>query len=438
MSKKEKTQLLDENGNIPATPKAVKAAKSRAKAEQKTVKNDAKIEKKAIKADKKLTKKTAKADEKQAKKNDKLAKKYAKKQDVTYDEALAVVEAEVASQKAEKELNGEQTAELKLLVIRCVTAVLCVAVLCGGAATCAAKYKDSVTSQTQVSDTAADDTAADSLGGDTSSSASGTDASASGTDATASDTGTDASASGSDATASGSSSSSGAGSSSSSSQASGSSSQASGTMTTAQIVSLFNTAANKAKTGAKSIQVVYTGTNQVGEASIGNSSTLKRIANKLISSNVGENKKGEKTYTSAADKKAHFPVSGQAWSSKLTASDLKSATATESGGVYTITLNVKDDTTPNAVAGTGHIGKCGNLITKQSIVDGAGSAGMAVIKEDSIKVTYKDTQIVATVNKSTGKLITANYVTTWKLALNALGMDVSLVMKSTDKYKIAW
>ena len=205
-----------------------------------------------------------------------------------------------------------------------------------------------------------------------------------------------------------------------------------------EIVALYNNAVNQVKDGSKAIVSNYTLNSQTSDATLSNK-VLQNIANKLISANMGyDKKKANVTYSSAAEKRENFPVRGQSWSSHLTASDLTKATCTEQDGVYTVTLYLSPDTTPNIKADQGHAGKGFSIITKDSIVEGAGSLGMSVIEEDSIKLTFKNCKITAKIDKQTGKLTDANYFQDWTLALTALGIDVAVSFGSEDDYSIRW
>lgn len=207
-------------------------------------------------------------------------------------------------------------------------------------------------------------------------------------------------------------------------------------LSTAQIVEKYNKAANDAKASSKSIKQNYCENTQVTPLEV-NNAVLKPVANKLVESNMGrDKKKNGAVYSSNADKVKNFPVSGQSWASKLTADDVKSATITQNGDVSTVTIKVKDDMTPNK--GT-HTGKAFSLVTKQQIVDGAGSAGMAFIKEPSIALTYKNAVIKAQIDETTGRLISANYYIQWGLALSTtVGLDVSMYFGIEEDYTINW
>lgn len=208
-------------------------------------------------------------------------------------------------------------------------------------------------------------------------------------------------------------------------------------MTKAEIINLFNNAANGAKTNAKSIKQNYSKNAQVTGIELKNK-TLAGLADSLIAANVGEDEsKHDVTYT-GTDKEKNFPVAGQSWASKLTEADVKSAEIKESGNTYNVVIKLVDDTQDNLKAGEGHAGKAISLITKEQIVEGAGSVGMAVIEENSIKVRHSGAVIKATVDKATGKLKAANYYRVWRLSLTALGIDIALSFSVEEDFTINW
>ena len=208
--------------------------------------------------------------------------------------------------------------------------------------------------------------------------------------------------------------------------------------TTEEILTLYNDSINRVKTESKAVVSNYTLNTQTKDAEISNK-MLQGIANKLISANMGyDKKKANVTFATPSQILDVFPVRGQKWSSKLTAADVTKATCTEKDGVYTVTLYLKPDTTPNIKPGEGHAGKAFSLITKESIVDGAGSLGMSVIEEDSIKLTFKDCRITAKIDKETGHVTDANYYMDWTLALTAIGIDVAVSFGAEDDYTVIW
>lgn len=205
-----------------------------------------------------------------------------------------------------------------------------------------------------------------------------------------------------------------------------------------EIVALYNDSINRVKTESKAIVSNYTLNTQTEDAEISNK-MLQGIANKLISANMGYDKKRANVkYTTPTEIMNAFPVRGQKWSSQLTAADVTKATCTEKDGVYIVTLYLAPDTTPNIQAGQGHAGKAFSVVTKESIVEGAGSLGMSVIEEDTIKLTFKDSRITAKIDKETGHVQDVNYYINWTLALTAIGIDVAVSFGAEDDYSIIW
>ena len=205
-----------------------------------------------------------------------------------------------------------------------------------------------------------------------------------------------------------------------------------------EVIAYYNENANRIKAESKSIVRNYALNTQTRDAVISNK-MLSGIANKLISANMGYDEKTRgQVLTSAADKNEHFPVKGQTWVSKLTAADVINATCTDNGDYYNIVITLIPDTTPNIALGQGHAGKAISIVTKDSIVEGAGSLGMSVIEEESISVTYKDCKISVKVEKDTGNIVSANFYQDWTLSLTAIGIDVTVAFGIEDDYSINW
>ena len=340
------------------------------------------------------------------------------------------------------ENEGKKETNIKSLIFRCVAGVLCTAFAC-------VAVTNGISSVTDAKIKVAELTPAKAASGyvSTNSGTASSDTEGTGGDSyivsdadstTVDDTGS--SSADSYDVADTSSSSSDAGSSSSDSTAGGQTSKPAAdakSMNKAQIVALFNNAANGAKANAKSIKQNYTKNTQVSSIELKNK-MLASVADKLIAANMGEDEsKHDKTYT-GGDKAGYFPVAGQSWASKLTEADVKTATIDEKNGTYSVVIKLVDDTQPNLKVGEGHAGKAISLVTKEQIVDGAGSAGMAFIEEESIKVSHSNCTIKVTIDKATGKLKTANYYRDWKLQLTAIGIDIGITFGIEEDYVINW
>ena len=203
-----------------------------------------------------------------------------------------------------------------------------------------------------------------------------------------------------------------------------------------EVIAYYNE--NRIKSESKNIVRNFALNTQTRDAYISNN-MLSGIANKLISANMGYDKSAEgKVLQSREDKDNFFPVKGQSWTSKLTPSDVVSAVCTEDGDYYNIVITLVEDTVPNIKLGQGHAGKAISIVTKDQIVEGAGSLGMSVIEEESMALTYRDCKITVKVEKDTGNIVHANYYQDWTLSLTAIGIDVAVSFGISDDYTINW
>jgi hypothetical protein len=108
----------------------------------------------------------------------------------------------------------------------------------------------------------------------------------------------------------------------------------------------------------------------------------------------------------------------------LAASDVKSATCTESNGSYVIHIVLNDErvpTLPENEDATMH-GKYVKARTKGEIADGAKSAGITMEKFDC---TYSGSYIDATIDKATGKLLSeTTYIACQASMIAKLGFSI--------------
>lgn len=203
-----------------------------------------------------------------------------------------------------------------------------------------------------------------------------------------------------------------------------------------EVITYFNTVINKVKPGAKSITQTKENNYQAGGIDLGALGAFESIVNKLIDSNMGENKeKSGLTATSAADKNKIFPVENETWASKLTAADVKEANCTESGGVYTITLKLLDDELSETTNhGASHNGRAISIVQTQSIYDNAGAAS-SLLK--GLKIGYKNGSIVAKVDAATGNVLSVTYDFTWILHVDVFG-GINAPFGITQVFEIKW
>jgi len=346
---------------------------------------------------------------------------------------------EKKAKKAEKKANKNSDPAIKAVWFKCISAFVCTCIVCGSVSVCSGKYAEAI----KKSPVAGGSTAIAENNDDVAP-VSGDDVIATGDDTVASDDTAapvdDAAVAGDDTQAAADTTGDTAADAqtpSAGEKTTAAAAKGNKALTTAEIVAKFNTAANKIKSGAKSIKQNYCENSQVSTPEI-NNAVIKSAADKLISANMGRDKTKENvTYSSAADKTAKFPISGQSYTSKLTADDVKSATISTSGNISTITIKVKDDPTPNT--GT-HAKKAYSVVTKEQIVEGAGSFGMKFIEEDSIGLSYANGVIKVKIDEKTGNIIAANYYIEWKLSLSTTvaGLNVAVAFGLEEDYTINW
>lgn len=209
----------------------------------------------------------------------------------------------------------------------------------------------------------------------------------------------------------------------------------------AEILAYFNTSINNVKKSAKQVTLVSETNSEAGGIEGNLPSTLTSLANSLISSNMGAKDlskldPGMVNATTAEQKNAMFPVENENWSSQLTEADIDSATCTEADGKYTITIKIKEDAPSASTAhGQGHVGKAMSVIMPSIVTDNAGGAAN-IIK--NVQTGHKDANIVVTVDKATGNVLSAKYHFVWTLSLEALGMKLSIPFGLDKEFNIAW
>ena len=206
--------------------------------------------------------------------------------------------------------------------------------------------------------------------------------------------------------------------------------------TTAEIVEYFNTAVNKVKTNAKSVQQKNV-TNYLNTSKkVVVPSALTFIYEKILGGDkwldgmLRDQSTGAATFTSKADIQAKFPVEGMTWASKLTAADVKSATCTESNGVYTITIVTKPDAKSSTIKyGEGHTPKALNAVPPSVINDNIPKAAQGITGTATMDYPYG--KVVITVDAATGNVKTADYDVQWTINFDDVGAIVPLGTKSS-------
>ncbi len=204
-----------------------------------------------------------------------------------------------------------------------------------------------------------------------------------------------------------------------------------------ETLNYFNTAINKVKTGAKSVEQKSVTNYLAGSPTV--PSVLNTVYKTLggdswLDETLQKESQGAATYT-GADIKAKFPVEGESYASQLTAKDVSKATCTESNGVYTITIvTLADDKSDAHKHGAGHNPKAHNVILPATINENI--PGIAKSITGNAAMNYPASTIVITVDAATGNVLTANYDLKWTINFEKAGAIIPLGTKSN--YEIKW
>lgn len=178
--------------------------------------------------------------------------------------------------------------------------------------------------------------------------------------------------------------------------------------TKAEIVSYFNTAANKVKTekpGVKKTEEISFHVKGDGAiASIANKVQNALKKNGTLNPDPITAKKG-------ASHNAVFPVENQSWSSRLSADAVSSASCVEKNGAYTITIRMKDEHISYEQARKPLQTKHGQVvdILKANEIDEQMKSLSWLVTLHDLDQTYSGTTIVCTIDAKSGAMRSAHY-----------------------------
>ncbi|MBR6314111.1 MAG: hypothetical protein IKR49_05665, partial [Clostridia bacterium] len=195
---------------------------------------------------------------------------------------------------------------------------------------------------------------------------------------------------------------------------------------TADILKLYNTSANKIKTNAKSVTRNWEDL-QHNEEKLVAPAALQSIGKSLISTFL---KKDETpiTWTGKDEICANYPVKETTYVSNATEADIAEATCTDDGTYYNIKLKFKDCTDPT----TSGVGSAFNIMKGEEIKQAA-----SVVQDFS--VLYYNATIEAKIEKSTGNMVHTLYTLPSVLSVTAkvlVTLDAQVGMTFIDDYTI--
>lgn len=196
--------------------------------------------------------------------------------------------------------------------------------------------------------------------------------------------------------------------------------------TTAEILKLYNTSANKIKTGAKSVTRNWEDL-QHNEEKLVVPSALQSIGKGLINTFL---KKDETpvTWTGKEEICANYPVKGTTYVSNATEADIAEATCTDDGTYYNIKLKFKDCKDPT----TNGVGSAFTIMKGEEI-----KAAASVVQDFSVQ--YYNATIEAKIEKSTGNMVHTLYTLPSVLSVTAkvlVTLDAQVGMTFIDDYSI--
>ncbi|MBO5421530.1 MAG: hypothetical protein J6A67_06275 [Clostridia bacterium] len=205
----------------------------------------------------------------------------------------------------------------------------------------------------------------------------------------------------------------------------------------AETLGYFNTAINKVKTDAKSVNQKSVTNYLANPTTIPNSiqSVYKMLGgDEWLGEMLKENSQGSATYK-GTDIKTHFPVEGESYASKLTPSDVKSAACTEKDGIYTITIvTVADAKSDSHQHGQGHNPKAFNIILPDDVNENIPPVAKDMI--GTVSLAYPSSTIKVTVDSQTGNVLTAEYDFKWTIHFDKAGIILPCGTRSV--YEINW
>lgn len=215
--------------------------------------------------------------------------------------------------------------------------------------------------------------------------------------------------------------------------------------TKAEIVAYFNKAINGVKPSAKSVTRVSETNYRSGKIT-GVPSIVDKLVggiDSFVDGQLKKNSKGSETFSNSAAIKANFPVENESWSSKLTANDVASATCTEAGGVYTITIKtVADKASSNVHHGSGHAPKVFSVVLP-SVINDQFSGGVLksvakAFKIGTAQMEYPSGTVTVKVDAKTSRVINATYDAKWTIHLPLGDGMVVLPFGTKTIYNIAY
>ena len=205
--------------------------------------------------------------------------------------------------------------------------------------------------------------------------------------------------------------------------------------TKSEIVSIYNTAANKIKPNAKSVTRNYSKMQSLPEYL-----QLPSAINSLGSWAINKFVKGSEepvTFTSKEDITVNFPVGGESYTSHLTADMVKNVSFKDTGKTYEITFVLYNDKFTSPKKGTGYAGVF-NTVSASTFEE----ISVPGTKFESVKINGINGKNQCTIDKATGHVTKAIYTNTDVLNLGVKvagsNMTVKFALACENCYSIKY
>lgn len=196
--------------------------------------------------------------------------------------------------------------------------------------------------------------------------------------------------------------------------------------TTEEILTYFNTNANRVKTEAKKVVKNYED-REVGK--IDAPPALMYLTKIIDIEKIMADDTEPMEFTTREEIVENFQVPKQSYVSCATVDDVESASCKEEGNYYIITIKLKDQKNPVVGKGTGAM---------FDVVEAEEVEAKAEGIVDDFSTEYYDCVVVAKFEKSTNRMVHANYMTPMKLNVVIGKSEASMVMSFEKDYTITY
>lgn len=196
--------------------------------------------------------------------------------------------------------------------------------------------------------------------------------------------------------------------------------------TTEEIVAYFNKNANRVKTEATKVVKNYED-REVGE--IDAPPVLMWVTKVVDIEKIMADDTEPMEFATREEIVENFQVPKQSYVSCITVNDVESASCKEEGNYYIITIKVKDQKNPVVGKGTGAM---------FDVVEAEEVEAKAEGIVDDFTTEYYDCVVVAKFEKSTNRMVHANYMTPMKLNVTIGKSNASMEMSFEKDYTITY